>query len=89
MWFDQIEHCSSQPDQRERSDTAGDRRFVALVGFLEGEAEKKANASTSASRSASSIGDIVFSTTPIPPRATAHRFSCSFSSCSSLAIWVR
>src|SRR5580700_1439063 len=41
MWFGQIKHCSSQPDQRERPDTAGDRRFVALVGFLEGEAEKK------------------------------------------------
>src|ERR1700722_8971822 len=41
MRFDQIKHQPSQPDQRERPDTAGDRWFVALVGFLEGEAEKK------------------------------------------------
>jgi hypothetical protein len=41
MWFDQIKHCSSHPDQRERPDAAGDRRFLALVGFLEGETEKK------------------------------------------------
>src|ERR1700730_12264778 len=71
MWFDQIEHCSSQPDQRERSDTAGDRRFVELVGFLEGEAEKKGQCE----HQRQPIGDIVFSTMPIPPRATAHRCS--------------
>jgi hypothetical protein len=41
MRFDQIKHQPSQPDQRERPDTAGDCWFVALVGFLEGEAEKK------------------------------------------------
>jgi hypothetical protein len=38
--LDQVEHRSSEPDQRESPD-AGDRWFVALVDFLEGEAEKK------------------------------------------------
>ena len=41
MRLDQVEHRSGEPDQRESPDAAGDRWFVALVDFLEGEAEKK------------------------------------------------
>src|SRR5215472_12101445 len=44
MWLDQVKQRAGETNQRERPDTAGDRRVVAFVDFLEGEAEKQGQA---------------------------------------------
>ena len=59
MRLDQVEHRSGEPDQRKSPDAAGDSWFVALVDFLEGEAEKKREDEQQGQPFASSIGGIV------------------------------
>ena len=46
MRLDQVEHPTGEPDEREYSDAAGDRGFVAFIDFLEGEAEKNGEGET-------------------------------------------